>query len=76
MKKPFYTVWNPDGSVPVAQHPSFESAFREAQRLGHTHRGVNFYILKAVKRVRVPHKAASNDNPAMASIAQAEIIGE
>ena len=76
MKKPFYTVWNPDGAAPMAQHPSFEAAYREAQRLGHAHRSVNFFILKAVKRVRVPHKAASNDNPALAIIAQAETIGE
>lgn len=46
--KPFYLVWNPARSGPARQHPTFEEAFKEAERLGKSQPQDSFVILKSI----------------------------
>ncbi len=45
---PGFMVWNPDGRMPTAVHPTLKSAAEEAARLKRAHRGERFYVMVPV----------------------------
>lgn len=47
---PFWLVWNPSGRSPVYEHPSYESARHEAERLARGNAGNRFYVLAPCAR--------------------------
>lgn len=44
----FWTVWNHNGRVSMAQHDAYEIAKHDAERLAHQSPGETFFILEAV----------------------------
>jgi len=46
--KQFWTVWNPNGRVPMVQHETERSATQEAERLAKQCQGEAFFVLEAV----------------------------
>lgn len=53
MNEPFWFVWNPNGRVPVYQHPSAKAAVAEAERLARLNSGETFVVLQSVCAVQV-----------------------
>lgn len=49
----YWIVWSPSGSTPPKKkHPTYESAFKEAERLASHHAGQDFVVLLAQTEVR------------------------
>lgn len=46
--KPFWFVWNDQGSAPMKKHESEQGAINEADRLARNHRGKTFIVLQSV----------------------------
>lgn len=44
----FWLVWNPQGRAPTRDHPTRDSAEREAERLARANRGQRFIVLQSV----------------------------
>lgn len=47
-----YFVFNPEGNVPKHEHPTFESAEKEALRLAEKEKGKTFYVCRAIQSVK------------------------
>lgn len=45
----FWMVWNPQGTQPVHQHETEQSAIAEAERLARLNQGQRFYVLEATE---------------------------
>jgi len=51
-KKEIYVIWNPKGQNPRYKHTSLEDAEKEAERLAKANPNQEFYVLKAVGKVK------------------------
>ena len=55
----FWMVWCENGNAPTYQHPTYESADREASRLARLNRGSVFFVLRCVGGRVMPQPQAS-----------------
>lgn len=61
-KQSFFIVWSPQSDrSPRVQHVDFESASVEASRLANLHKGQDFYVLAARRRILIPQTAIVED---------------
>lgn len=49
-KPPFWLVWRRGGRPPVFEHPSYQAARTEAERLAQANPGSEFYVLAPAAR--------------------------
>ena len=54
----FYTVWREGGASPTKQHPSYEAATKEAERLSQLTPGVRFFVMSATTMKFTPKPIA------------------
>ena len=55
MTRSFYMVFSPTGTTPPrARHSTEQEAIAEATRLASTHRGSEFFVMRAISRASAP----------------------
>lgn len=72
MDDKFFLVWNPNGMGPPRfRHPTFDSAKKEAIRLGTENPGQTFHVLENIGHAKTPAAVFTSVSPAHLTITEA-----